>query len=185
MKNDHATNYLENIKKLFRYYKSLGDKTLEQLSDDEVNYKPDAESNSVAIIVKHMSGNMLSRWTNFLEEDGEKEWRNRDEEFNETIHNKKDLLAAWNKGWDCVFQAIDPLTVDDLDRIAYIRNEGHTVIEAANRQLGHYSYHIGQLVFLVKHLKSTNWETLSIAKGGSKGFNKSKFNQEKSRKNFI
>ena len=185
METTHTTNYLDSIRKLFRYYKSLGDSALQQLNDDDVNFKTEPESNSVAMIVKHMSGNMLSRWTNFLVEDGEKEWRHRDQEFEETIHNKIDLMATWEKGWACLYEAIDPLTDADMDRIAYIRNEGHSVIEAINRQLGHYAYHSGQLVFIVKHLRSTNWKSLSIPKGESKTFNKEKFDREKSRKNFI
>ncbi len=180
-----ASNYLQNIRALFRYYKSLGDGALAQLDESEVTYKPDASSNSISIIVKHLSGNMLSRWTNFLTEDGEKPWRNREEEFTATIHTKADLLATWEKGWACLFDAIDPLTSDDLDRIAYIRNEGHSVVEALNRQLGHYSYHIGQIVYLVKYLKSADWKSLSIPKGGSEAFNQQKFGQQKSRKNFI
>ncbi len=185
MPSTHANNYLGNIRKLFRYYKSLGDGAIAQLKDDEVNAKPESHSNSIAIIVKHMSGNMLSRWTNFLEEDGEKEWRHRDQEFEETIHNKTDLISTWEKGWACLFKAIDPLTEADLDRIGYIRNEGHSVIEAINRQLGHYAYHTGQIVFLVKLLRSEDWASLSIPKGQSKAFNQEKFNKEKSRKNFI
>ena len=128
---------------------------------------------------------MLSRWTNFLQEDGEKPWRNRDEEFKETIHAKADLLDHWEKGWTCLFQAIDPLSAENMDDIVYIRNEGHSLIEAINRQLGHYSYHIGQIVFLVKHSKSVHWKSLSIPKGASKDFNKEKFSSDKSRKNFI
>ncbi len=185
METKHTNNYFDNIRTLFRYYKSLGDSAINQLNSDEVNWRPEPESNSVAMVVKHMSGNMLSRWTNFLVEDGEKEWRNRDQEFEETIHTKEDLLAVWEKGWDCLFQAIAPLNSEDIDRVAYIRNEGHSVIEAINRQLGHYAYHTGQIVFIVKCLRSANWKSLSIPKGGSKAFNKDKFEQEKSRKNFI
>jgi len=185
MNTKHANNYFDNVRSLFHYYKSLGDVALAQLKDDEVNWKPDPASNSVAIVVKHMAGNMLSRWTNFLVEDGEKEWRKRDQEFEETIHDKENLLATWEKGWACLFEAIAPLSAEDMDRIAYIRNEGHSVVEAINRQLGHYAYHTGQLVFLVKCLRSANWKSLSIPKGNSKAYNKEKFDQEKSRKNFI
>lgn len=185
METKHANNYFDNIRSLFRYYKSLGDGAIRQLNNDEVNWKPEPASNSVAMVVKHMSGNMLSRWSNFLEEDGEKTWRNRDQEFEETIHTKADLLATWEKGWDCLFQAIDPLSAKDMDRIAYIRNEGHSILEAINRQLGHYAYHTGQIVFLVKCLRSDSWKSLSIPKGESESFNKAKFEQKKSRKNFI
>ncbi len=180
-----SDNYLENVKTLFRYYKSLGDKSIAQLNDEQIHQYLVPNSNNVAIIVKHICGNMLSRWTDFLESDGEKEWRNREGEFEDTITDKKDLLAVWENAWTVLFGAIDPLTAADLSRIAYIRNEGHSVTEAINRQLGHYSYHIGQLAFIAKALKSDDWQTLSIAKGASKQFNKEKFDKDKERKNFV
>ncbi len=178
-------SYLDSTRKLFRFYKSLGDKSIAQVSEKHINYTHNDDSNSIAILVKHISGNMLSRWTNFLQEDGEKEWRNRDDEFTDDIHTKEELLVIWEKGWDCLFGAIDPLTDTDLERILYIRNEGHSVVEALNRQLGHYAYHVGQLVFLAKMLKEGEWDSLSIPKGQSASFNKEKFEQEKQRKNFI
>ena len=181
----HAENYLESTRKIFRYYQQLGKKAIEQLSDQELHFQPDPESNNVAIIVKHMVGNMLSRWTDFLHSDGEKTWRHRDQEFEDTLTTKADILQAWEKGWNCVFQAIDPLTPSDLDRIAYIRNEGHTVMEAIHRQLGHYSYHVGQMVFLAKHIKGSAWKSLSVPKGQSTQFNKEKFEQEKRRQHFT
>ena len=178
-------NYLQNIKKLFRYYKSLGDKTFAQLDETQIFQLPENHSNSVAIIVKHIAGNMLSRWTDFLNSDGEKSWRNREMEFENTFETKQEVLDYWEKGWACLFNAIDPLTIEDLDKIAYIRNEGHSVLEAINRQLAHYSYHVGQIVFLGKLWKGENWESLSIPKGQSKAFNQKKFSQEKQRKNFV
>jgi hypothetical protein len=180
-----AQNYLKNTRKLFRYYKSLGDNSLAQIDEKQIHFKFEEYSNNVATIVKHLAGNMLSRWTDFLTADGEKEWRNRETEFDDTFQSKTEMLSYWEKGWNCLFNAIDPLTVEDLDKIIYIRNEGHSVLEAMNRQLAHYSYHIGQLVFVIKALKSEDWQTLSIPRGKSENFNKEKFNKDKQRKNFI
>lgn len=178
-------NFLASIRSLFRYYKSLGDKAIAQLDDQQLRQPPDAHSNSVAIIVKHMAGNMLSRWTDFLTTDGEKPWRNREDEFVDSITNKGALLAYWEQGWSCLFQAIDGLTAKDLERIVYIRNEGHTALEAINRQLAHYAYHIGQIVFLAKSIKGESWQSLTIPKGASASFNSEKFSQEKARKHFT
>lgn len=179
------SSYLSSIKKQFIYLKSLGDKTIERFSFEELQKEPIEDSNSIAIICKHVAGNMLSRWTNFLIEDGEKDWRKRDQEFIDSFTSKEELIAFWNKGWDCLFNAINPLTKDDLEIIIYIRNEGHTVTEAINRQLSHYSYHVGQIVFLGKLLKGKDWQTLSIAKGESKSYNSKKFHQDKSKKHFT
>ncbi len=178
-------SYLESIKKQFRYYKSLGDKTFEQLSFEQLQYEFAEDSNSISIIAKHMVGNMLSRWTNFLTEDGEKEWRQRDDEFTDSYTTKDELIAFWNKGWDCLFNAINPLKNEDLEHIIYIRNQGHSVIEAINRQLMHYAYHIGQIVMLGKMHKGSQWHTLSIAKGQSAVYNKDKFRKDKTRKHFT
>ncbi len=178
-------NYLENIRKLFRYYKSMGDQSLERLTEEEIHFRFEENSNNAAQIAKHMAGNMLSRWTDFLNSDGEKEWRNRENEFVDDFKTKADLMEYWEKGWNAVFTAIDPLQVEDLEKVAYIRNEGHSVLEAINRQLGHYSYHVGQLVVISKAIKGKNWQSLSIPKGQSKAFNQEKFQQDKSRKNFI
>ena len=180
---DHG--YLESIRKQFRYYKQLGDKTLQQVPADRLFWAANEDSNSIAIIVNHMSGNMLSRWTDFLSSDGEKEWRNRDQEFESVIETEEQLWEAWNKGWECLFAAIDPLTEDDLGKLAYIRNQGHTVVEAINRQLAHYAYHVGQIVFLGKMLAEDGWQSLSIPKGGSKAFNEKKFAEEKKRGHFT
>lgn len=174
------SNYLESAKKLFQYYRGLGDKALAQIGDDHIHWQPGAESNSVAIIVRHMSGNMLSRFTDFLGSDGEKPWRNRDAEFENSYADKTELLEAWNAGWECFFNAVNPLKESDLGTIVYIRNEGHTVLEALNRQLAHYSYHTGQLVYLCRLLAGDQWQSLSIPKGGSQSFNADKFAQDKS-----
>lgn len=177
--------YLESIKKQFLYYKTLGEKAMEQLEDDQLFFAVNDDTNSIALIIKHLSGNMLSRWTEFLTSDGEKEWRNRDGEFEETIHSKEELLTIWNQGWDCLFNAINGLQPEQLETIIYIRNEGHTVIEAINRQLAHYPYHIGQIVFYAKMLKKTEWNSLSIPKNKSNNYNSAKFAKEKSIKNFT
>ena len=129
---------LDSSKKQFEYYKLLREKTFEQISDNQINWQFNAESNSIAIIVKHLTGNMLSRWTDFLTTDGEKEWRNRESEFVGEIESKTQLLEILNKGWNCLFDAIDSVSDEDLDKIIYIRNQGHTVMEAINRQLAHY-----------------------------------------------
>ncbi|WP_298238193.1 DUF1572 family protein [uncultured Algibacter sp.] len=178
-------SYLTSIIKQFQYYKTLGDKTFKQLTFDELQNEIDENSNSISIITKHLVGNMLSRWTNFLTEDGEKTWRQRDLEFHNTFENKEEVISYWNKGWQCLFEAIEPLENKDLEQIIYIRNQGHTVIEAINRQLAHYSYHVGQIVFLGKLLKGKDWESLSIPKGDSSKYNKDKFSKEKSRRHFT
>ncbi|MCH2032637.1 MAG: DUF1572 domain-containing protein [Tenacibaculum sp.] len=179
------SSYLNSARKQFEYYKSLGDKTFQQLTEEQIFWHPNEENNSVAIIVKHIAGNMLSRWTNFLTEDGEKEWRNRDKEFINSFETKEDVIAYWEEGWNCLFNAINPLITEDSERIIYIRNQGHTVTEAINRQLCHYAYHVGQIVFLGKILLDSNWKSLSIPKGQSTDYNKDKFSKEKSRKHFT
>lgn len=178
-------SYLPSILKQFEYYKSLGDKTFNQLEFDEMLWQSNEDANSIAIIVKHLVGNMLSRWTNFLTEDGEKPWRNRDDEFVSSFNTKEELIAAWESGWLCLFKAIKPLSENNLEHIVYIRNGGHTVIESINRQLAHYSYHIGQIVFLGKLLKGNDWQSLSIPKGNSTKYNKEKFSKEKSKRHFT
>ncbi len=179
------TNYLESALKQFEYYKMLGDKTFEQLTDEQLFWQYNAESNSIAVIVKHLWGNMLSRWTDFLTTDGEKDWRNRDAEFENDINNREELLQKWNAGWDCLFTALRPLTEADLGKIIYIRNQGHTVMEAINRQLAHYPYHIGQIVFIGKMMADTGWKSLSIPRGNSATYNAEKFAQEKARGHFT
>lgn len=179
------TGYLESVKKQFEYYKMLGDKTFAQVSDEQLFQQYNEESNSIAIIVKHIWGNMLSRWTDFLTTDGEKEWRNRDTEFENDITNREELITKWEAGWKCLFQALNALQEDDLSKIIYIRNQGHTVMEAINRQLAHYPYHVGQIVFIGKMWSNQKWNSLSIPKGHSKEYNSEKFSQEKVRKHFT
>jgi len=179
------SSYLSSIIKQFEYYKSLSEKTFDQLTDNDIHWQYNPESNSIAIITKHIVGNMLSRWTNFLNEDGEKTWRQRDQEFENTYTNKIEMLQAWEKGWHCLFNAIKPLKEAQLEQIIYIRNQGHTVKEAINRQLAHYSYHIGQLVFLGKMITNDNWKSLSIPKGKSKSYNQEKFSKKKGRRHFT
>ncbi len=178
-------SYLPSAIKQFEYHKSLGDKTIEQLSFEDLQNEIAKDTNSIAIIVKHLVGNMLSRWTNFLTEDGEKEWRERDDEFEDAFTSKVELIDAWQKGWDCLFNALKPLSENDLERIIYIRNEGHTVTEAIHRQMMHYGYHLGQIVFLGKLIKGNDWQSLSIPKGQSKVYNKAKFEKDKSRRHFT
>jgi hypothetical protein len=171
-------NYLVSTKKLFAYYQSLGDAVIACLDDEQLHRQYNEASNSVAVIVKHIAGNSISRWTDFLTADGEKQWRNRDDEFEDTSFTKPELTDLWNKGWDCLFNAINPLTDADLLRIIYIRNEGHTVTEAMNRQLAHLPYHIGQMVFIAKLILGNKWESLTIPKGQSATFNAGKFAAE-------
>lgn len=178
-------SYLESVKKQFLYYKMLGEKAMEQLEEEQLFISINEDTNSIATIIKHISGNMLSRWTDFLTSDGEKEWRNRDDEFENTINSKDELLTIWNKGWNCFFDALNSITPEQLSTIIYIRNEGHTVVEAINRQLAHYPYHIGQIVFYAKMLKKGEWTSLSIPKNKSNSYNADKFAQEKSIKNFT
>lgn len=157
--------------KRFEYYKMLGDQSFAQLSEEEIFWQFNEESNSIAAIVKHMAGNMLSRWTNFLTEDGEKVWRNRDAEFINTFKKKREVLAYWEKGWACLFEALAQITEENLYATIYIRSEAHSVIDAVFRQLAHYPYHIGQIVYIAKMLKNENWKTLSIARNKSGEFN--------------
>ena len=178
-------SYLTSVIKQFEYYKSLGDKTFESLSLNELQKEFVEDSNSISIIVKHLVGNMLSRWTHFLTEDGEKIWRQRDSEFEDSYINKDELITNWNKGWDCLFEAITPLNENNLEEIIYIRNQGHSITEAINRQLAHYAYHVGQIVFLGKLLKGGDWKSLSIPKGNSSKYNEDKFSKDKSRRHFT
>lgn len=172
-----TNDYLNSAKKQFEYYKLLGEKTFAQIDDEKLFWQYNEESNSIATIVKHLWGNMLSRWTDFLTADGEKEWRDRDAEFENDITTREELLNKWNEGWQCLFNALDPLTDDDLQKEIFIRNQGHSVMEAINRQLAHYPYHIGQIVFLGKMIRGNNWTSLSIPKNSSKQFNAAKFAQ--------
>lgn len=177
--------FLESVRKQFRYYKMLGEKAMAQLEPQQWFVATNEDTNSIAVIVQHLSGNMLSRWTNFLETDGEKPWRNRDAEFEPVLQTPDAVSDAWNHGWQCLFDALEPLTDADLERIVYIRNEGHTVMEAVNRQLAHYPYHVGQMVFFAKQLKSGSWDSLSIARHKSQSYNDGKFAQEKAQRHFT
>jgi len=165
-------NYFEDAVASLKNYKKLADKAVAQLKDDEFFVTLDEEANSVAVIMKHMAGNMFSRWTDFLTSDGEKPDRNRDMEFVIGANTTKDeVLDYWERGWACVFAAIEPLKLEDFERIVSIRGEPHTIVMAINRQLMHYSYHIGQIVFLAKHFRSTQWNSLSIPRNKSAEFN--------------
>lgn len=168
-----SKDYLETSLRRLKYYKELGDKTFEQLNEWDFHYQPNEESNSIAIIIQHMAGNMLSRWTNFLTEDGEKEWRRRDEEFEIKQYNKQQLIELWEAGWNCFFKTLASLKKKELKKTVHIRKEPLTVIDAVNRQLAHYPYHIGQIIFLAKIIKNKNWQNLSIPKGGSQAYNQS------------
>jgi hypothetical protein len=168
-----SANYIASSEAIFRQYKLLAEKALEQVSHEEYFYTPDAESNSLYLIIKHLSGNMQSRWTNFLTTDGEKEWRNRDAEFEQ--HEQPDTVQikqVWEIGWQCLFDALNGLKESNLKDIIYIRGEAHSVMEAINRQVAHYSYHVGQMVFLAKMIRQQQWKTLSIAKGQSEAYTK-------------
>jgi len=178
-------DYINSVIQQFKYYESLGNKAFAQLNDEELFWEYNTDSNSVVIIVKHLWGNMKSRWTDFLTSDGEKTWRKRDEEFEADIKDREELLQKWQEGWACLFTALDSINEDNFDTIIYIRNQGHSIPEAINRQLAHYAYHIGQIVFIGKMLKGNAWQSLSIPKGDSKTYNKEKFSQEKRREHFT
>jgi hypothetical protein len=177
--------YLESVKKQMLYYKAIAEKAMEQLEEEQLFFSANEDTNSIAVIIKHMSGNMLSRWTDFLTSDGEKEWRNRDGEFENEITSKLELLQLWEKGWNCFFSAINGLQPEQLSQIIYIRNEGQTAMDAINRQVAHYPYHIGQIVFYAKMLKDSEWNSLSIPKNKSNDYNVDKFSKEKSLKHFT
>jgi len=171
-KQSIGQHYLEDALHTFRDYKKLAERAIAQTSEEDFFRKLDPESNSIAIIVKHMAGNMLSRWTDFLTTDGEKPNRNRDMEFEMLPETTKaDVLAFWEKGWQSVFTALEPLTPDDLMKNVKIRGQDHTVIQAINRQISHYAYHGGQIVYLAKHFKGREWQTLSVPRNRSSEFN--------------
>ncbi|MEO6719072.1 MAG: DUF1572 family protein [Ferruginibacter sp.] len=154
--------FLQSAIKRLTYYKELGERTFNQLNEADFHFVPNEESNSIAIIIQHMSGNMLSRWTDFLTTDGEKEWRKRDEEFEDLPASKEQVIALWNDGWDCCLDATRSLTNDDLLKTITIRNEALTVVDAINRQLAHYPYHVGQIIYIGKLIKNHEWENLSM-----------------------
>ena len=164
-------NYLESALFEFRRYKTLGDKTFVQLSDEEIHWKHNDSDNSIALIVKHLVGNMLSRWTNFLTEDGEKSWRNRESEFENPVIAKKEMIVSWEKGWQCLFDALNGIDESNFGNQIVIRGEAHTIPQAINRQLAHYANHVGQIVFIGKMIRGQDWISPSIAKGNSQAFN--------------
>lgn len=173
MPHQLTTSYLKDSLDLFRFYKRLAERAIEQCPDEGLFSILDAESNSIAIMVKHMAGNMRSRWTNFLTSDGEKPDRNRDSEFEEPPKSRAELLAMWEQGWKHIFDALEPLTDSDLDRTVTIRTEPHSVMQAINRQMGHYAYHMGQIIFLSKHFaaQSGKWTAVTVPRRKSGEFN--------------
>jgi hypothetical protein len=182
-------DFLRSANRQFLYYKTLGEKAIDQLETEQLFVSLNDDTNSIATIVKHLHGNMLSRWTDFLTTDGEKDTRNRDGEFDASTaiskQTKEQILSLWNEGWSCLFNTLNSLKPEDLSKIIYIRNEGHTVLEAINRQLAHYPYHVGQMVFYAKILKKSEWTSLSIPKNKSNDYNADKFSKEKSKKHFT
>jgi hypothetical protein len=203
------TDYLNSAKQQFLYYKQLGDKTLAQLNDEKLFWQYNDASNSIAIMVKHLWGNMMSRWTYFLITDGEKDFRKRDEEFELRVgpslqgvdtanaegvdniaegvdeHSRAVITEKWEEGWACLFTALDSINEDNFDTTIYIRNQGHSIPEAINRQMMHYAYHVGQMVYLGRMMKGEDWQSLSIPKGNSKAYNAEKFSQEKGKRHFT
>jgi len=166
-----TTSYPEDSLTLFHYYKKLAERAMEQVTDEQLFTVLDGEANSIAIIVKHMAGNMRSRWMDFLTSDGEKPDRNRDSEFEDPPATRDALMKLWEQGWSYLFTALEPLSPPDMDRTITIRGEPHSVMQAINRQMGHYSYHCGQIVFLAKHLQHEHWKALTIPRGKSTDFN--------------
>src|SRR5215510_14412762 len=171
MPHEFTTGYLKDSLSLLHYYKRLAERAMEQVSDQQLFTALDEEMNSIAIIVKHMAGNMRSRWTDFLTSDGEKPNRNRDSEFVTPPATRDELMRLWNQGWEVVFGALEPLSDSDLESKITIRGEPHSVMQAINRQIAHYAYHCGQIVFLAKHFKAAEWKSLSVPRNKSAEFN--------------
>jgi len=167
-----TTSYIEDALSLFRYYKKLGERAMAQVRDEDLFARLDAEGNSIAIVVKHMAGNMRSRWTDFLTTDGEKPSRDRDSEFEEPPATRAALMELWENGWACLFGALEALTDADLGRTITIRGEAHSVMQAVNRQLAHYPHHVGQIVLLAKHFACDHWHSLSVPRKASAEFNR-------------
>lgn len=171
-KTSIGLDFLTTSVKTFHDIKKSGDKALAQIRDEDFFFEPNEECNSIATIIKHLHGNMLSRWTDFLTSDGEKEWRNRDAEFDRIFYtDKDDMIQKWEEGWAFVFNTLNSLTENDLTKTVYIRKEPHSVVQAINRQIYHYGYHIGQIVYLAKFLAKKNWNSITIPRGKSKEFN--------------
>ena len=178
-------SYLPSAIKQFTYYKLLAERAFDQVDDDALFWQGNENGNSIAVIVNHLAGNMRSRWTDFLTSDGEKEWRNRDSEFEANIQTREEMMQFWEIGWTTLFQALSSCETESLETIVYIRNQGHTVVEAINRQMMHYAYHIGQIVFIAKMMAGDGWDSLSIPKGQSKSYNDEKFGKDKQRSHFT
>jgi uncharacterized damage-inducible protein DinB len=168
---ERTDSYLKDSIEVFRYYKNLAERAISQCGDSALFESLDAESNSIAIVVKHMAGNMRSRWTDFLTTDGEKPDRNRDSEFEEPATTRAQLMEQWNAGWKRVFDALEPLADSDLTKTIFIRGEAHSVMQAINRQIAHYAYHVGQIVFMAKHYGCDSWKSLTVPRKGSASFN--------------
>ena len=166
-----TTSHVEDSLSLFHYYKKLGEGAIAQVTDEQLFVTLDPEMNSIALIVKHMAGNLRSRWTDFLTSDGEKPDRNRDSEFLDPPAGRQALMNLWEQGWSCLFRALEPVTDADMTRTITIRGEAHSVMQAINRQVAHYAYHCGQIVFLAKHFRGADWKSLSVPRGASGGFN--------------
>jgi Protein of unknown function (DUF1572) len=167
-----TTSYVEDSVAIFRQYKALGDRAMAQITDEQLFLSLDEEANSIAIIIKHLAGNMRSRWVDFLTTDGEKPTRNRDSEFIDPPTTRKALLEEWESGWAVLFAALEPLTDADLSRTVLIRGEAHSVMQAINRQIAHYAQHLGQIVLLAKHYAGRQWQSLSVPKNQSAEFNR-------------
>jgi len=180
---NHKT--LKHTIDIFGHYKKLGEKAIDQINDQSLFRAPDEKSNSISVIIKHLHGNMLSRWTDFLTTDGEKEWRKRDEEFEDTMTTRREVISRWEEGWQCLFDALHQLNEEDLETTVYIRNMGQSAEEAIMRQLAHYAYHVGQIVYLARMFNEGDWQSLSIPKNASADYNKERFEQEKQMKRFT
>jgi Protein of unknown function (DUF1572) len=172
MAHEFTTSYLKDSVSLFYYYKKLAEAAMEQVTEQQLFQVLDEEMNSIAIIAKHMAGNMRSRWTDFLTSDGEKPTRNRDSEFVDPPGTRVAVMKMWEEGWRCLFSALQPLREADIDRRVTIRGEEHSVMQAVNRQIAHYSYHCGQIVFLAKHFQHARWKSLSVPRKQSAEFNR-------------
>ena len=167
-----TTSYIEDSRAVFRYYKKLAEGAIEQVTDEQLYTVLDGEMNSIAVVAKHMAGNMRSRWMDFLTTDGEKPDRQRDSEFVDAPATREALMKTWEEGWNCVFTALEPLSDADLGRTIRIRGEAHSVTQAINRQIAHYAYHVGQIVMLAKHFQHDHWKSLSVPRGQSTAFTK-------------
>jgi hypothetical protein len=177
--------YLESATRIFKLYKMQGEKAMAQMEDATLHWSANEDSNSVVVIVKHLWGNMLSRWTDFLTSDGEKPWRQRDAEFEPEVLDRVALMKLWEEGWDCVFKTLESLKEEDLQTIIYIRNEGQSVMDAINRQIAHYSSHIGQIIYIAKLQSHGEWKSLTIPRNQSAAFNKAMFDAPKENRPFT